>query len=454
MTRLVILGGGLAGYQGALVGAQLGADVTVVEMDAVGGATTLADCVPSRTLLASAEVVSGYRDTEAHGVHSGGLDVTVDAAALHSRVKLLAGAQSADMSTVLHKANVRVVNGRAKIVRGETSHAVVTDDDEQFPADVILVATGSRPRVLPMAEPDGERILTYRDLYDLPELPNHLVVVGAGVSGVELAHAYLAMGVQVTLIANDRILPGIDPDAVRLIEDTLHARGLTIVQGTPMERVVAGEHGARVVLADGTEVDGDRVLVAAGLVANARGLGLSAARVELTASGHIKVDGFAQTTARGIYAAGSCSTAPALANVAAIQGQIAVRHALSAPTTPLRLAHLPRAVQTSPEIAYVGETYADPGFKERSLVVLPLGGNASAKIQQVDEGFIKLICDKREGTVVGGVIVARRASELITSISMAIAARLTVDQVARTFSVFPTLSNGVTEAAQLLMSRR
>ena len=197
MNRVVIIGGGPAGYESALVAAQLGAEVTVVEAEGAGGACVLHDCVPSKTFIATSDVVTGYRDTERFGVRGGGLDaICVDAKAVHARVKRLAAAQSSDIGTKLGKAGVQLVHGSARLgedTLGHTHRVVVQPAGGAaayaIDASTVLIATGATPRVLPGAEPDGERILDWRQVYDLDELPGHLIVVGSGVTGAEFASA-------------------------------------------------------------------------------------------------------------------------------------------------------------------------------------------------------------------------------------------------------------------------
>ena len=209
MSRIVIIGGGPGGYEAALVAAQLDADVTLVEADGAGGACVLSDCVPSKTFIASSEVVTGYRHNERFGIRSAGLDgVSIDAKAVNDRVKRLALAQSGDIQAKLIKAGVDVVHGWARLgedTLGHTHQVLITPegaDAYAVDASTVLTATGATPRVLPTARPDGERILDWRQLYDLTELPSHLIVIGSGVTGAEFASAYLAMGVQVTLVSS------------------------------------------------------------------------------------------------------------------------------------------------------------------------------------------------------------------------------------------------------------
>ncbi len=247
VTRIVIIGGGPGGYEAALVAAQLGAEVTVVDRDGLGGASVLTDCVPSKTLIATAEVMTSFDsryeelgiivaddtppDKEAARVHG------VDLARVNSRVKRLAQAQSRDITSAVTRTGVRVVRGRGRLettpaLAGAREVTVTAADGstETLPADAVLIATGAHPREIPDAQPDGERILNWTQVYDLEELPEELIVVGSGVTGAEFAGAYQALGSKVTLVSSrDRVLPGEDPDAAAVLEDVFRRRGMNVM---------------------------------------------------------------------------------------------------------------------------------------------------------------------------------------------------------------------------------
>lgn len=465
MNRIVIIGGGPAGYEAALVAAQLDADVTVVEAVGAGGACVLADCVPSKTFIASSAVVTGYRDTEEFGVHSDGLEaITVDISAVNQRVKRLALAQSADIHAKLIKAGVTFVQGTARLgedTLGHTHQVVVRPEgassEYTIDATTVLIATGATPRLLPAAVPDGERILTWRQIYDLTELPEHLIVIGSGVTGAEFASAYLAMGVQVTLVSSrDRVMPHEDADAAMAIERVFRARGMTILSNSRAEAVRRIGDGVEVVLTDGRTVTGSHALMAVGSVPNTANLGLAEYGVEVSPSGHVTVDRVSRTNVPGIYAAGDCTGVLPLASVAAMQGRIAMWHALGEAVRPLRLRTVAANVFTDPELATVGvsQNEVDAGKVQARQVMLPLAGNARAKMDDVSDGFVKLFCRPASGEVIGGVVVAPRASELILPITMAVENHLTVDQLAQTITIYPSLSGSITEAARQLMLHR
>jgi dihydrolipoamide dehydrogenase len=461
VTRIVIIGGGPAGYEAALVAAQLGATVTVVEQSGLGGACVLYDCVPSKTFIATAETMTAFRGAARLGVRAAApSEVGIDTPAVHARVRSLALAQSADVRTRLLREGVILLPGTARFAAGQPARAtyridVVHDGEyDGLEADVVLLATGGSPRILPDAEPDGERILDWRQVYDLPELPARLVVVGSGVTGAEFASAYCEMGVPVTLVSSrDRVLPGEDPDAAAVLEQVFADRGMEIVKQARARAVRRTEKGVLVELEDGRTVEGSHALMTVGSVPNTDDLGLEHVGVALDDRGYIVTDRVSRTAAPGVYAAGDCTGVLLLASVAAMQGRIAMWHALGAAVTPLRLATVCANVFTHPEIATVGvqARAVESGAVDARAVTLPLATNARAKMQGVTDGFVKLFCLPTTGMVMGGVVVAPYASELILPVAMAVQNRLTVDQLAGTFAVYPSMSGSLTEAARRLM---
>jgi NAD(P)H dehydrogenase (quinone) len=448
--RIVIIGGGPGGYEAALVAAQLGAAVTIIERDGIGGACVLTDCVPSKTLIATSGLMTALEGSAALGIAPGAGRATVDAPRLYARVRSLARAQSADVSARLCAEGVEVVEGTARIAR---PGAVVVGDRE-IAADAVLIATGAGPRVLPGAEPDGDRILTWRQLYDLPELPPELIVVGSGVTGAEFAGAYQALGSQVTLVSSrQHVLPHEDPDAAVVMEEVFRRRGMTVLGRSRAESVKRTARGVSVMLQDGRTVRGSHCLMTVGMVPSTSDLGLGEAGVAVDSRGFIPVDRVSRTSLPGVYAAGDCTGVLMLASVAAMQGRIAMWHALGEAVQPLRLSHVAATIFTEPEIATVGisEKAVETGEAEAVVVKLPLATNARAKMQGFRDGFIKLFARRSSGTILGGVVVAPRASELILGVSLAVEQMLTVDQMAHTFAVYPSLSGSLTEAARKLM---
>ncbi len=457
---MVIIGGGPGGYEAALVAAQLGAEVVVVERDGLGGSTVLTDCVPSKTLIATSDLlteVAGAVELGVRGVESeAGGPRGVDLSVVNARVKKLARAQSEDVAARLAKENVRVLSGHGSLDGPDTVVLRSDGAQERLEADAVLVATGAQPRILDSAQPDGERILTWEQVYDVDTLPERLVVVGSGVTGVEFAGAYRALGSEVVLVSSrDLVLPGEDADAARVIEDVFTRRGMTVLSRSRMARVERVGDGVEVTLADGRVVGGSHCLLAVGSVPNTADMGLVEAGATLDANGFLSVDRVSRTSVRGVYAAGDCTGVLLLASVAAMQGRIAMWHALGDAVRPLDLKTVSSNIFTAPEIATVGCSQAavDAGDIDVEAVTLDLSGNARAKMQGFRDGFVKLFSRPVTGIVVGGVVVAPRASELIHPIAIAVAANLSVDQLARAFTVYPSISGSIAEAARRLHHR-
>jgi dihydrolipoamide dehydrogenase len=461
VTRIVIMGGGPAGYEAALVAAQHGADVTIVEPEGLGGACVLYDCVPSKTFIASAGARSAFRDADELGIRTGNAEADIDLPVVHGRVRGLALAQSADVRARVLREGIRVINGYARFSDpspGLARHQVtVTTDNaetETLTADTVLVATGAAPRILPGAVPDGERILTWRQIYDLPALPEHLVVIGSGVTGAEFASAYTEMGVEVTLVSSrDRVLPHEDADAAAVLEDVFAERGTTLVKHARAEAVVAKGDGVLVHLVDGRTIEAGHALMTVGSVPNTAGIGLDKVGIETGPGGFISVDRVSRTSVSGIYAAGDCTGLLMLASVAQMQGRIAMWHSLGEGVAPIKLKTVAANVFTHPEIANVGisQQSIDSGEVPARTVMLPLTTNARAKMEGLHRGFVKLFCRPATGVVIGGVVVAPNASELILPIALAVQNQLTVEHLALTFSVYPSLSGSITEAGRQLM---
>jgi dihydrolipoamide dehydrogenase len=454
----VIIGDGPGGYEGALVARQLGAEVTLVSSGEIGGSAVLTDCVPSKTLIATAEAIdeaaaSGYLGVRINGHPADKADFSVDLATVNTRVMELARAQSNGIRASLEEAGVNVLKGRGKLTNDDAVTVTTDNGTTTIPADFILIATGARPRVLPEAMPDGERILTWEQVYNLTELPEHLIVVGSGVTGAEFASAFHALGSEVTLVSSrDQVLPGEDHDAARVLEEVFERRGLHVKAKTRAIKAERHDDFVTVTLNDGSTIDGSHVLMAVGSLPNTENLSLAEAGVTTDERGFITVDRVSRTSARHIYAAGDCTGVNMLASVAAMQGRIAMYHALGDAVSPLDASAISSTIFTEPEIATVGlqERDLEEGEFRGEHIMLPLRTNARAKMHGHRDGFVKLFARKGSHIVAGGVIVAPNASELIHSITLAVDNRLTVDQLAQAFTVYPSLSGSIAEAARRL----
>ncbi|UJP10600.1 NAD(P)H-quinone dehydrogenase [Microbacterium sp. KUDC0406] len=462
---VAVLGGGPGGYEAALAAAQLGADVTLVERVGVGGSAVLTDVVPSKSLIATADAAVAISEASDLGVqfYAKGErgkplkpEIAINLAAVNKRLMALAGQQSEDMRTALLDAGVKILSGHGRLDGHNAivvSTAVGGTDFDRVEADTIVVAVGAAPRELDSAKPDGKRILTWTQLYDMKALPEHLIVVGSGVTGAEFASAYMNLGAKVTLISSrDQVLPGEDQDAAAVLERVFKRGGMQVLSKSRADKVEKSEDGVVVTLSDGRTVEGSHCLLAVGSIPNTRGIGLEEAGVELTESGHIRVNKVARTAVSNIYAAGDCTNFFPLASVASMQGRTAVFHALGDIVIPLEQRRITANIFTAPEIATVGYSEKDvqDGVIEGIVHKLPLAANPRAKMMGIRDGFVKLIARRGSGTIIGGVIVAPKASELIYPIAVAVERRLTADQVSRVFAAYPSLSGSITDATRAM----
>ena len=461
--KIVIMGGGPGGYEAALLASKRGADITLVEDSGAGGSAIRKDVVPSKSFIAGANIKTDLRRADDMGLNHTLGDAKLSLLALNERVKQLAAEQSSDIREQLERKGVRLVKGRARFSDKQVGHTthdieIVTESGqtEHVSCDMVLVCTGASPRVLKGAEPDGERILNWRQMYDLQELPTHLIVVGSGVTGAEFVSAFAELGVKVTMVASrDRILPHDDADAADVLEKVLADRGVQLEKDARVERVENTGDAVVVHTTDGRAIEGSHVMMSIGSVPNTADLNLEAAKVETTPSGHIHVDRVSRTNVAGIYAAGDCTDLMPLASVAAQQGRTAVDHAMGDGVSPIRLKTVGNAVFTRPEIAAVGVTEQEirDGKVEADIYKLPLSTNPRAKMRSLQYGFVKIFARRGSGQVIGGVIVAPTASELILSLTIAVTNSLTVTQLANSMAVYPSLSGSITEAARRLITK-
>ena len=459
--KIVILGGGPAGYEAALVAGELGADVTIISDEGLGGNCVLWDCVPSKALIVAAEAMEWVHTADDLGVRVPGVEQldrsVVDFPAVADRVLQLGSNQSSDIEARIDNAGVRIVRGRARISGyHEVSADLEGGGTETFEADHVLVATGSTARILPFFEPDGERVLTAPQVYDLPEVPERLIVVGSGATGAEFANAFVQFGGDVVLVSSrELIMPTEDPDAAQVIENVFERRGMTILRESRAVSCERTAKGVKVGLKDGGDVEGSHVLFTVGQVPVSDDLGLERAGVTLNDWGGVEVDSVGRTSCRWIYAAGDVVGRMMLASVAAMQGRTAMWHALGQAVQPIRWDAVAATIFTDPEVASVGFTPAEAerqGFQVETAR-LDFKSNPRAKMTQVTDGFVKVHAMVGSGIVMGAVVVSDSASDLIQPLAIAVQNRLSVAQLAQTLTVYPSMAGSVAETCRMLMSR-
>jgi dihydrolipoamide dehydrogenase len=450
--RFVIVGGGPAGTQAATHAARLGAEVTLIERDVVGGAANLWDCVPSKAMIATGGALDQIN--EAAGMGLGVAAPTVDLDALRTRIGEITSRLETWGRELLTSQGVELVRGSGRLVDAHTVVADTDDGERTFEADAILVATGSRPRIPEWANPDGQRVLTTRDAYPPSELPEHLVVIGSGVTGVEFVHMFASFGSQVTLIVSrQQVLPAKDPEVAAVLEEDFLRRGVRLYKGARAVGLDLTDGGVVVRCDDGRVAEGSHALLAIGSIPNVEGVGLDAAGVEMDGPWVKSLDHHLRTNVPHVYVAGDLSGKLPLASVASMQGRKIAEHVMGLHKVDHRHLDYEKAASaifTEPEIADVGLAEADAFAEGRKIRVtkVPFQSLPKALINNDPRGFVKIISDPATGVVLGGSIVGRHAAELISVIAVAVTNRLRVSDIAESLFVHPALAEALAEAAE------
>ncbi|MSO79691.1 MAG: NADPH:quinone reductase [Acidimicrobiia bacterium] len=453
-TRLVIIGGGPAGNTCATVAATLGAEVTLVEREIVGGAAHLWDCIPSKALIATGGELSELRRAPEMGLRAEG---ALDVQALKLRISSIQEQLHASLTELLNSQGVRLLSGTARF---KDEHTVVVETEapsggglEELEADFIVIATGSRPRVPGFAKVDGERILTTRDCYPPPEIPQHAIVIGSGVTGVEFTHMFDSLGSKVTLlVSRQQVLPIKDAEVASVLEEAFLERGVALLKGARASAIERDGDIVRVHCEDGRVIEGSHAILAVGSVPSTEGLGLSEIGVELDDAGYVVVNHNCVSSQKHVYAIGDVSGKLPLSSVAAMQGRKIAEHLMGMHNRPHRNLDYDKAasaVFTEPEIADVGLAEAEAFASGRKIRVtkVPFTANAKALIKGDPRGFVKIVSDPATGVVLGGSIVGGNAAELIGVIALAVTAGLTVTDIVDSLLVHPTLSESLAAAA-------
>jgi NAD(P)H dehydrogenase (quinone) len=448
---MLIIGGGPAGNQAATCAARLGVRVTLVERDILGGAAHLWDCIPSKAMIATGRAVSFNRRIAEMGLQP--VDAKVDLLALKQRVEGIQDHLERSVRELLVSQNVRIICGTAQLVNPHAAVVKTASGTEEVHADHILVATGSRPRIPSFCTPDGQRVLTTRDCYPPPVYPEHLIIIGSGVTGVEFVHLFSSLYSKVTLVVSrQQVLPRRDPEVAAVLEQEFLDRGVKLLKGAKANAVEMSESEIVVRCDDGRSVHGSHVLLAIGSIPNTEDLGLDAAGVNVDANGYVPITETCQTNVPHIYAAGDVSGKLPLSSVASMQGRRVAHHIMGLETlTHRRLAYdkAASAIFTDPEIADVGLAEAEAFASGRKIRVtkVPFSSTAKALINSDPHGFVKIISDPATGVVLGGSIVGRHAAELISVIALAITANLRVGDIADSLLVHPALAEALVDAA-------
>ena len=451
--RVVVIGGGPAGHDAATYAARFGAEVTLIERDIVGGAAHLRDCVPSKSMIATGGALSFARRLDGMGLAN--VETGVDAEHLRARIQGIEQRLEQSVTQLLTSQGVTIHRGTGRLL-GPNEVCVDTPNGVvELTADAIVLATGSRPRIPEWAPIDHERVLTTRDAYPPEQIPEHLVVVGSGVTGVEFVHMFASLGSEVTLIVSrQQVLPQKDPEAAALLEHNFLDRGVQLLKGARATEILRKGQSVTVHCSDGRIAQGSHALLAIGSDPNSQGLGLENTDIAIDDGGYIQVDHNLRSSVPTIYAAGDLSGKLPLSSVAAMQGRKIAEHIMGLHEgrehRHLDYDKAASAIFTEPEIADVGLAEAEAFATGRKIRVtkVPFSSNAKALINNDPLGFVKIVSDPNTGHVLGGSIVGQHAAELISVVALAVSANLKVQDIHESLFVYPTLSEALSEAAE------
>lgn len=442
--KLLIIGGGPGGYVAAIRGAQLGAEVILLEKENLGGTCLNVGCIPTKSLLHSAEILEEMKHAAEYGVIASG--ITLDFARVMAKKKSVVKQLVSGVTGLMAANKIKVVKGVASFI--SKNEVVVGEDRIAF--DKCIIATGSVPAIPPIPGIDSPRCIDSTGALSLDAVPARMAIIGGGVIGVEMATAYATFGSKVTIIEMlDEILPMMDRELTKLVRSHLQKKGIAVRTGTKVGSVVDKGKTAVVVIEDSgqkKEIEAETVLVSVGRKINTDALRLEAAGIKSERS-CIIVDERQQTNVPGIYAIGDCTGGCMLAHVASAQGEVAAENALRHDAV-FDISTNPSCVYTNPEFAGVGLTEE----KARELKVeyvtgrFPLMANGKSLIMG-GEGMVKIIAGKKYGEILGVHMVGPRATDLITEGALAIGTESTLDEIIATIHAHPTVGEAIREAA-------
>jgi dihydrolipoamide dehydrogenase len=445
---IVVLGAGTGGYTAAIRAARLGANTALIESREVGGTCLNRGCIPTKALIGSLEAMEKAGRSEAFGFSAAA--VAPNLAAMMDRKRRVVAQTVQGVEKLLAGNGVRLIRGKGILESNNRVRVELQDGGEiGLGAKAVLVATGSepaRPKIFPF---DGKRVMTSDDILQAEDIPESLLIVGAGAVGVEWARIFRSLGSEVVLIEMmDQVLPGADARIAQTLSSSMRRKGIRVLTKTRVEKMEITADGVTATLTGGETVSAARALVSIGRVPNTGGIGLEAAGVGTRAGGFIDADGAGRTCVPGIYAAGDVAGRWMLAYTAAAEGLRAVEHALGL-EIPAGGEVVPLTVFSDPEAAWVGLTEREAAEKGMEVRVGRFFFAALGKAAAIGEteGFAALVADKATDRILGGQVVGPHASDLIAEITLAVRLRATAGDVASTLHSHPTLAEAVMEAA-------
>ena len=447
---LVILGAGPGGYVAAIRASQLGLKTAIIEKEYMGGVCLNIGCIPSKALLKNAELAH----TLQHRAKEFGFsfdNLALDYKVAFKRSRQVSGRLVKGVGFLMKKNNIDVFEGTGQLTGRESIHVTLNDGNEtDLTARHVIIATGARPRPFPGVDFDGERIISYIEAILSDKLPEKLIIIGGGVIGVEFAYMWANYGVEVTILEMlPHLLPNEEPEVSEVLEKAYKKMGVKFVTGTAVSALEKTDSGVKVSLADGTEMEADKAMVAINFMPNVENIGLDTAGVELTERGAVAIDDAMRTNVPNIYAIGDVATEYRLAHIASAMGLIAAETIAGHETITLDYRMMPRATYCVPQVASFGYTEAqakEAGY-EINVGQFPFQANGKALGLGERDGFIKIIADAKYGEILGAHMVGPDVTELLPELTLAHNAELTAEEIARNVHAHPTLSEALMEAA-------
>ncbi len=446
---LIVIGSGPGGYVAAIRGAQLGMRAAVVEEDALGGVCLNWGCIPTKSILHSAEqfdaVRRGVPGLKVQGL-SADYGAVIDASRKAAK-RLTKGVQS-----LMRKHSIDVLSGRGELTAAGEVHVRSGEGETTYAASNVILATGSTELVFPGIEVDGKRVLTSREALEARELPASIAIVGGGAVGLEFAYAYACYGVNVTVIEmQPQLLPGFDRETADELAKSFARRGVEICTGTAFRALETRDDGV-VVHVEGEkgdqEVVAGQLLMAVGRRAQVEGMGFEAAGVELE-RGFVRIDAEQRTSAPGIWAIGDCAGPPLLAHAASHEGVAAVEFMAGMRRHPVDARLVPGNIYCQPQVGSIGWSadQAREAGREVRVGKVPFVACGKAVGTGETEGFVKLVSDAEHGEVLGCQIIGHGATEMINEVALAMTLECTIHELAAACHAHPTLSEMLAEAA-------
>lgn len=446
--KVAVIGGGPGGYVAALKAAMLGAEVTVIEKNKVGGTCLNVGCIPTKALLASSDVLRTVKEAKSFGINIDG-DIKPDFDAIIARKQKVTDELVAGIEFLFDKRGVKKINGFGKLIDKNTIEVTKEDGSiEEVKADKIILANGSIPTVFPFMPYNGKNVITSDEVLSLDKLPESMVIIGGGVIGSEIGQFYSTLGTKVTIVeVLPQILGRMDSDGAKALARQFKKDKIKVMCNVATDSFEVSEDKVKLNLNNGKSIEAEIVLLCTGRKPNLANSGVAEAGVKMTDRGFIEVNEYMETNLEGVYAIGDIIPGAMLAHVASAEGMVAAENAVKGNSETVNYKSIPSCVYTEPEVAGVGKTEDELKAEgiEYKVGRFDFRGLGKAKAIGKIQGFIKVLVDK-DDVIIGATLVGPHCTDLLTELSLAVGLGLKAKDVGRVIHAHPSLSEGIMEA--------